>query len=75
MVAGDVGGDCDERRVAIPPNQMYSGTSHVQTGALMIGPWTSTGTRSPARARRAAAATTESRAAPSSPDTYFVSSL
>jgi hypothetical protein len=39
--------------VATPPNQKYSGTSHVHTGALMIGPWMVSGS-SPVRASSAA---------------------
>ena len=45
---------------AIPPNQKYSGTSHVHTLGRMTGPLTGTGTASPPRMRRAASATRSS---------------
>jgi hypothetical protein len=47
----------NDEPLATPPNQKYSGTSHVHTGALMTGPWTSAGTSVPPRMRRAAART------------------
>src|ERR1700754_3353106 len=46
----------NEAPAAMPPNQKYSGTSQVHTGAGIIGPWTAAG-MGPPRPRRLAAAT------------------
>ena len=57
---------------AMPPNQKYSGTSHVQTGGFIIGPWTTSG-GSPVRAERLASSTRPSGGG--SAVAYRVSSL
>src|SRR4051812_49839728 len=44
----------NEAPAAMPPNQKYSGTSQVHTGAFIIGPCTTAG-GSPPRPRRVAA--------------------